>query len=73
MAGSDRDRQREEGGSGPETTREHVREMQGHLREMGEYLHRMSERLRELDEQLSHTEALDDKAVDIGRGWPTGG
>ena len=47
--------------------------MENHLQEMGEYLRRMGERLRRLDEQLSHLEAEDDKAVDRGRGWPTGG
>ena len=47
--------------------------MEGHLQEMGEYLKRMGERLRKLDEQLSHLEAEDDRAVDHGRGWPTGG
>jgi hypothetical protein len=55
------------------TPREHVREMEEHLREMGEYLRRMGERLRRLDEQLSHLEAEDDRAVDRGRGWPSGG
>lgn len=47
--------------------------MEGHLREMGEYLQRMGERLRRLDEHLSHLEEQDDRAVDSGRGWPTGG
>jgi hypothetical protein len=47
--------------------------MENYLQEMGEYLRRMGERLRRLDEQLSHLEAEDDKAVDRGRGWPTGG
>jgi hypothetical protein len=47
--------------------------MEEHLREMGEYIRRMSERLRHLDEQLSHLEAVDDSAVDRGKGWPTGG
>ena len=55
------------------TPREHVREMEEHLREMGEYLRNMGERLRRLDEQLSHLEAEDDRAVDRGRGWTTGG
>ena len=55
------------------TPREHVREMENHLQEMGDYLRRMGERLRWLDEQLSHLEAEDDRAVDRGRGWPTGG
>jgi hypothetical protein len=40
---------------------------------MGEYLRRMGERLRRLDEQLSQLEAEDDRAVDRGRGWTTGG
>jgi hypothetical protein len=40
---------------------------------MEEYLRRMGERLRHLDEQLSHLEAEDDRAVDRGRGWTTGG
>jgi hypothetical protein len=53
--------------------REHVREMQTHLQEMEEYLRRMGERLRRLDEKLSHLEAEDDKAVDRGEGWTTGG
>jgi hypothetical protein len=53
--------------------REHVREMQTHLQEMEEYLRRMGARLRHLDEQLSHLEAEDDRAVDRGRGWTTGG
>jgi hypothetical protein len=53
--------------------REHVREMQTHLQEMEEYLRRMGERLRRLDEQLSHLEAEDDRAVDRGEGWTTGG
>jgi Fic family protein len=70
---ADRDRQREERGSGQATPREHVREMQEHLREMGEYLRHMGERLRELDEQLSKLEAQDDSAVDRGKGWPPGG
>jgi hypothetical protein len=47
--------------------------MQTHLQEIEEYLRRMGERLRRLDEQLSHLEAEDDRAVDRGRGWPTGG
>jgi hypothetical protein len=44
-----------------------------HLQEMEEYLRRMGERLRRLDEQLSHLEAEDDRGVDRGRGWPSGG
>jgi hypothetical protein len=47
--------------------------MQTHLQEMEEYLRRMGGRLRRLDEQLSHLEAEDDKAVDRGEGWTTGG
>jgi hypothetical protein len=47
--------------------------MENHLQEMGEYLRRMGERLRRLDEQLSQLEAEDDRAVDRGRGWTTGG
>jgi hypothetical protein len=75
---SDRDRDSQQQEHSPEqppraTPREHVREMENHLQEMGEYLRRMGERLRRLDEQLSHLEAEDDKAVDRGRGWPTGG
>jgi hypothetical protein len=75
MSDSDRDRQQEHGPEKPPraTAREHVREMGEHLREMEEYLRRMGERLRQLDEQLSHLEAEDDRAVDRGRGWPTGG
>jgi hypothetical protein len=75
---SDRDRDSQHQEHSPEqppraAPREHVREMENHLQEMGEYLRRMGERLRRLDEQLSHLEAEDDKAVDRGRGWPTGG
>jgi hypothetical protein len=55
------------------TPREHVREMGNHLREMEKNLRRMGERVRRLDEQLSHLEAEDDKAVDRGRGWTSGG
>lgn len=55
------------------TPREHVGEMKNHLQEMEAYLRRMGERLRRLDEQLSHLEAEDDRAVDRGRGWPSGG
>jgi hypothetical protein len=76
MADSDLNRQQQH--EGPEQPlhappREHVREMQKHLQEMEEYLRRMGERLRRLDEQLSHLETEDDRAVDSGRGWPTGG
>jgi hypothetical protein len=53
--------------------REHVREMQTHLQEMEGYLRRMGRRLRRLDEQLSHLEAQDDRAVDRGEGWTSGG
>jgi hypothetical protein len=73
MPDNDRGRQQEERSTEPANPREHVREMEGHLREMGEYLQRMGERLRRLDEQLSHLEEQDDRAVDSGRGWPTGG
>jgi septal ring factor EnvC (AmiA/AmiB activator) len=69
----DSDKQREEQSTELASPREHVREMEGHLQEMGEYLKRMGERLRKLDAQLSHLEAEDDRAVDRGRGWPTGG
>jgi len=74
---SDHDR-RQQQGHGPEqpphaTPREHVREMAKHLQEMQQYLRHMGERLRRLDEQLSHLEAEDDRAVDRGRGWTTGG
>ncbi len=72
MSDSDRDQKPQE--QPPHAPpREHVREMQKHLQEMEEYLRRMGERLRRLDEQLSHLEAEDDRAVDRGRGWPTGG
>ena len=77
MSDSDRNPQRQE--RSPEQPpphappREHVREMQTHLQEMEEYLRRMGERLRHLDEQLTHLEAEDDRAVDRGRGWTTGG
>jgi hypothetical protein len=75
---SDYDRNRQQQGHGPEqpphaSPREHVREMEKHLQEMGEYLRHMGERLRRLDEQLSHLEAEDDRAVDTGRGWTSGG
>jgi hypothetical protein len=75
---SDSDCNRQQQGHGPEqpshtTPREHVREMEKHLQEMGAYLRHMGERLRRLDEQLSHLEAEDDRAVDRGRGWPSGG
>ena len=78
MSDSDRDLQRPAHSSSPEQPphappREHVREMQRHLREMEEYLRHMEERLRRLDEQLSHLEAEDDRAVDRGSGWTTGG
>ncbi len=73
MSDSDRDLQQEEHRPEPPTPREHVREMEEHLREMGEYLRRMGERLRRLDEQLGHLEAEDDRAVDRGRSWPSGG
>ena len=74
---SDHDR-RQQQGHGPEhpphaSPRVHVREMQNHLQEMRQYLRHMGERLRRLDEQLSHLEAEDDRAVDSGRGWTTGG
>ena len=74
---SDHDR-RQQQRHGPEyprqaTPREHVREMAKHLQEMEEYLRHMGRRLRQLDEQLSHLEAEDDRGVDRGRGWPTGG
>jgi CII-binding regulator of phage lambda lysogenization HflD len=70
---ADNDPQQEESGTKPTNPREHVREMERHLDEMGDYLRRMGERLRQLDEQLSHLEAEDDRAVDRGKGWPTGG
>jgi len=76
MSDSDRNRQQQEHSSEPPLRgppREHVREMQTHLQEMEEYLRRMGERLRRLDEQLSQLEAEDDRAVDRGRGWTTGG
>jgi hypothetical protein len=73
MVDSNRGQQQEERGTEPANPREHVREMEEHLREMGEYLRRMGERLRQLDEHLSHLEAQDDRAVDSGRGWPSGG
>lgn len=73
MADNDPGRQQEERSTEPANPREHVREMEGHLREMGEYLRRMGKRLRQLDEQLTHLEEQDDRAVDRGRGWPTGG
>ena len=76
MLESDRNRQQPQ--HSPEqpphaTPREHVREMEKHLQEMQQYLRHMGERLRRLDEQLSHLEAEDDRAVDRGRGWTTGG
>jgi hypothetical protein len=75
---SDSDRNPQQQGYGPAqpshaTPREHVREMEKHLQEMGAYLRHMGERLRRLDEQLSHLEAEDDRAVDRGSGWPSGG
>ena len=73
MVDSNRGQQQEESGTEFANPREHVREMEEHLREMGEYLRRMGERLRKLDEHLGHLEAQDDRAVDSGRGWPTGG
>jgi predicted RNase H-like nuclease (RuvC/YqgF family) len=77
MSDSERNRQQQE--HSPEqqpphaTPREHVREMEKHLQEMEEYLRRMGARLRRLDEQLSHLEAEDDRAIDRGRGWTSGG
>ena len=47
--------------------------MAKHLQEMQQYLRHMGERLRRLDEQLSYLEAEDDRAVDRGRGWTSGG
>jgi len=76
MSDSDPGRQQEEHSSEQPpraTPREHVREMEKHLQEMQEYLKRMGERLRRLDQQLSHLEEEEDRAVDRGRGWPTGG
>jgi hypothetical protein len=76
MSESDHNRQQQEHSSEQPphaTPREHVREMSIHVQEMEEYLRRMGERLRRLDEQLSHLEAEDDRAVDRGWGWPTGG
>ena len=76
MTDSDRNPQPQERDSAPPPhapPREHVREMQTHLQEMEEYLRRMGARLRRLDEQLSHLEAQDDRAVDRGEGWTTGG
>ena len=76
MSDSDRNRQQREHNPEqppPTTPREHVREMEKHLQEMQQYLRHMGERLRRLDEQLSHLEAEDDRAVDRGRGWTTGG
>jgi hypothetical protein len=72
MSDSDRNRRQQEH-TPHATPREHVREMERHLEEMGEYLRRMGERLRRLDEQLGHLEAEDDRAVDRGRGWTSGG
>jgi hypothetical protein len=76
MADSDPNRQQQ--GHSPHqppqaTPREHVREMEKHLQEMQQYLRHMGERLRRLDEQLNHLEAEDDRAVDRGRGWTSGG
>ena len=76
MADSDPNRQQQ--GHSPEqppqaSPREHVREMENHLQEMQQYLRHMGERLRRLDEQLNHLEAEDDRAVDRGRGWTSGG
>ena len=75
---SDIDHNRQRQGHSPEqpphvTPREHVREIEKHLQGMAEYLRHIGERLRRLDEQLSHLEAEDDRAVDRGRGWPSGG
>jgi hypothetical protein len=66
MSESDRDQAHEERSSERANPREHVREMEEHLRLMGE-------RLRRLDEQLSHLEAQDDRGVDRGTTWPSGG
>ena len=73
MSEGDRNQAREESGSEHADPREHVREMEEHLREMGEYVRRMGERLRRLDEQLTRLEADDDREVDRGRSWPSGG
>ena len=73
MSESDRNRAQEERSSENANPREHVREMEEHLREMGEYVRRMGERLRRLDEHLSRLEAQDDREVDRGRSWPSGG
>jgi len=73
MSESDRDQAYEERSSERANPREHVREMEEHLREMGEYVRLMGERLRRLDEQLSHLEAQDDRGVDQGTSWPSGG
>ena len=66
MSEGDHNRSQEERGSEHADPREHVRELEEHLREMGEYV-------RRLDEQLSRLEAQDDREVDRGRSWPTGG
>jgi hypothetical protein len=73
MSEGDRNQAREERGSEHADPREHVRELEEHLREMGEYVRRMGERLRRLDEQLSRLEAHDDREIDRGRSWPSGG
>jgi chromosome segregation ATPase len=73
MSESDLNRAREERGSEHANPRDHVREMEEHLRDMGEYVRQMGERLRRLDEQLSHLEAQDDRGVDRGTSWPSGG
>jgi len=73
MSESDRDQAHEERSSERANPREHLREMEEHLREMGEYVRLMGERLRRLDEQLSHLEAQDDRGVDQGTSWPSGG
>ena len=73
MSESDPNRAQEDRGPEHADPREHVREMEEHLREMGEYVRRMGERLRRLDEQLSSLEAHDDREVDRGRPWTSGG
>ena len=73
MSESDRNRAQEQRSSEHANPREHVREMEEHLRELGEYVRRMGERLRRLDEHLSRLEAQDDREVDRGRSWPSGG
>ena len=73
MSEDDRNRADGEPGSEHANPREHVREMEEHVREMGEYVRRLGERLRRLDEQLSHLEEQDDRGVDRGTSWPSGG